>query len=78
MIGRTIGAAGFDMTMRRPGTAATSEPPPNALTRNAHERRGVAEQKNSQDSIGICDGRLLHFVHHLDNEFLEFLVEQVL
>jgi len=78
MIGRTIGAAGFDTTARRPGTAAASEPPPNALTRNAHEREGVAEQKDSQGSIGIWGGRHLHFLHHLNNEFLEFSVEQAL
>ena len=55
MIGRTIGAAGFDTAARKPEMAATSEPPPKALTKNAHECGGLAEQtdRDSQDSIGV-------------------------
>ena len=77
MTGRTIGAAGFDTAARKPEMAATSEPPPKALTKNAHECGGLAEQtdRDSQDSIGVWNGTHLHFLHHVDNELLEFLVE---
>jgi len=78
MTGRTIRAAGFDKATKRPGATAASEPPPKALKRNDHEHGGVAEQKNSQGSIGIWGRMHLHSLHHLNNEFLEFFVKQAL
>ena len=47
-----MGAKGFDTAARKPEMAATSEPPPKVLTRNAHEYGGVVEQKDAQHSIG--------------------------
>jgi len=75
MTGIAIGAAGFDTAARRGGAAAAAEP---ALVKNAREYGGVAEHGNSQDFIGACDGTRLHFLHHFDNERLEFTVDQVL
>jgi hypothetical protein len=67
MTGRTIGAAGFVKAAMKPETAATSEPPPKALKRNARERGGVAEQKHSQDPVRRSGRRHLHFLYHFDN-----------
>jgi len=75
MTGITIGAAGFDTAARRRGTAAAAEP---ALMKNAYEYGGVAGHGNSQDFVGTWDGTRLDFLHHLDNELLEFDIDQVL